>query len=196
MFNFLKQTINKMLYLFNQTRKKLNKMTAVEFNYQVTQQQHNLKMFAQSLTSNSDDASDLLQDTILKAIKYREKFIDPTNLKAWLFTIMKNTFINNYRRKQRVQMIVDTSGEGYLIDMGRQSKQYSAEANLNLERIVQEVNRLEPGLKLPFMKHFEGFKYKEIAEELDLPIGTVKSRIFAARKQLMKALPDFDPNQP
>lgn len=181
--------------MFNDKPKTLNKMTAVEFNYQVTLQQESLRVFARSLTSNADDASDLLQETILKAIKYREKFIDPSNLKAWLYTIMKNTFINGYRRRQRVQMVLDTSKEGYLLDTAGPVTYTSADSAMNLERIYTEIEMLDDSLRAPFIKHYEGYKYKEIAEELDLPIGTVKSRIFAARKQLMSSLQEFDPSR-
>ncbi|MBL4706766.1 MAG: RNA polymerase sigma factor [Flavobacteriales bacterium] len=166
-------------------------MTALEFDYQVTNLQENLKNFAQSLTLNSDDAKDLLQDTILKAFRYKEKYADQTNLKAWLFTIMKNTFINNYRRKKRANTVLDQTEDYYHLNTAGPNSMESTESTLNAQVIQERINKLDEEYKVPFMKHFEGFKYKEIAKELNIPIGTVKSRIFAARKKLSKDLAEF-----
>lgn len=169
-------------------------MTAIEFDYQVTRLQDNLKTFAQSLTLNTEDAKDLLQDTILKAFRYREKFVDPTNLKAWLFTIMKNTFINNYRRKKRANTFLDHTPDYHHLNVNGPNYLESTESNLNLQVIEGKIDQLEEEYKKPFLKHVAGFKYKEIASELEIPIGTVKSRIFAARKKLAGELKEFNPN--
>jgi RNA polymerase sigma factor (sigma-70 family) len=166
-------------------------MTAIEFNYQVTRMQSSLKNFALSLTMNGDDAKDLLQDTLLKALKYRDKFVDQTNLKAWLYTIMKNTFINNYRRKVKANTIIDGTKDLYYVNIPQNSGHVSPESSYNSSEIEKVVEELEDEYRIPFMMHFNGFKYKEIADELSLPIGTVKSRIFLARKKLMEVLKDF-----
>jgi len=166
-------------------------MTAIEFDYQVTGLQENLKNFAQSLTLNSDDAKDLLQDTILKAFRYKEKYADHTNLKAWMFTIMKNTFINNYRKKKRANTVLDQTADYYHLNTAGPNSLETTESSMNVQIIHERINELDDEYKIPFMKHFEGFKYKEIAEELNIPIGTVKSRIFAARKKLSADLSEF-----
>jgi RNA polymerase sigma factor (sigma-70 family) len=166
-------------------------MTAIEFDYQVTGLQENLKNFAQSLTLNSDDAKDLLQDTILKAFRYKEKYAEHTNLKAWMFTIMKNTFINNYRKKKRANTVLDQTADYYHLNTAGPNSLETTESSLNVQIIQGRIDQLEDEYKVPFMKHFEGFKYKEIAEELNIPIGTVKSRIFAARKKLSADLSEF-----
>ena len=132
-------------------------MTAIEFNYQVSSLQENLKNFAQSLTMNSDDAKDLLQDTILKAFRYQDKYADQTNLKAWLFTIMKNTFINNYRRKKRANTVLDQTADYYHLNSAGPNSMESTESSLNVQVIQQRINELDEEYKVPFMKHFVVF---------------------------------------
>ena len=114
-----------------------------------------------------------------------------TNLKAWLYTIMKNTFINNYRRAVKTKTIIDTTADLYYINIPQDSGIASPESTLNSQEIKEVISDLEEEYRIPFMMYFEGFKYKEIADELNLPIGTVKSRIFIARKKLMDVLKDF-----
>lgn len=166
-------------------------MTALEFNYQLTGLQDNLHRFAYSLTSNSEDANDLLQDTMYKAIAYREKFEDNTNLKAWTFTIMKNTFINNYRRNVKSNTTFDHTDDLYFLNLNRETSLESPDSRHSAKEIMQKINSLEDDFKVPFKMHLEGYKYKEIADELDLKIGTVKSRIFFTRKKLMEQLADY-----
>jgi RNA polymerase sigma-70 factor (ECF subfamily) len=167
-------------------------MTVLEFNYQVTTFQEKLSAFAQSLTKNEEDAKDLLQDTILKAMKYREKFVSPTNLKAWLYTIMRNTFINGYRRKRLVTMVHDDTPNDFFLNSEKSSLP-SQTSMVNAQEILSAVNGLDEEYRVPFLKHFEGYKYKEISDELSIPIGTVKSRIYIARQKLMNQLEEFRP---
>lgn len=166
-------------------------MTAVEFNYQLTNLSPNLERFALSLTTNSEDAKDLLQETYAKAIAYRDKFEDNTNLKAWTFTIMKNTFINNYRRTVKSNTTFDNTEDLYYLNLNRESAADSPETSISTKEINKAINNLEDEFKIPFLMHTQGFKYKEIAEKLDLKIGTVKSRIFFTRKKLMTALQEY-----
>lgn len=166
-------------------------MSTIDFNNQILQLQDPLRGFAHSLTANREEAKDLLQDTMLKAITYKDKFVEKTNLKAWMYTIMKNTFINNYRRKARANTIIDETKELYFLNIPTSSGSVSPEHVYNLKEIESQVDDLEMEYRRPFEMHNDGFKYKEIAEELDLPIGTVKSRIFLARKKLMANLSEF-----
>lgn len=166
-------------------------MTAIEFNRQLISQRLPLKKFAYSLTMNSEEAQDLVQDTYVKAISYREKFIDATNLKAWLYTIMKNTFINNYRRRIKTRQVIQQPGDLLLTGRISCTAGSSADSVMNEKQIAKAINALEDEYKIPFTRYFDGYKYKEIADELNLPIGTVKSRIFLARKKLMLELRDF-----
>lgn len=149
----------------------------------------NLERFAMSLTANKEDAKDLVQDTLLKAFTYQEKYEKDTNLKAWVFTIMKNTFINNYRKKVKHGMTLDDSKDQYLVN------NFSAGSNVesfnSQNEISININQLEPEFRIPFQMHISGYKYKEIAEKLNLKLGTVKSRIFFSRQKLMTALKDY-----
>ncbi|MEM9023359.1 MAG: sigma-70 family RNA polymerase sigma factor [Bacteroidota bacterium] len=163
-------------------------MSTVEFNDQVAGMRGGLEYFAIHLCMNREDARDLLQDTILKALRYRDRFKDRTNLKAWMYTIMKNTFINNYRKAQRSKTVLEPSEDLYQLTNAAGSRENSPEVVYTTGEIQQKVDSLTDTLRIPFQMHFQGFKYKEIAEKLELPIGTVKSRIFLARQQLMEAL--------
>ncbi len=172
-------------------KQKIRLMSSVEFNKQILAFSNQLRYFALSLTSNDEQAKDLLQETMLKAMVYRDKFADSTNLKAWLYTIMKNIFINNYRRAAKTRTIIDGTKDLYYVNLPQVASGRVAESKMNEKEIYKAVEVLEDEYKIPFEMYFEGYKYKEIAEHLDLPIGTVKSRIFLARKQLMDALADL-----
>ncbi|MBN1158334.1 MAG: RNA polymerase sigma factor [Bacteroidales bacterium] len=163
-------------------------MTAIEFNYQLTGLSENLKRFALSLTSNHEDASDLLQETFLKAISYRDKFADDTNLKAWTFTIMKNTFINNYRRIMKSNTTFDHTDDLYYLNLNRESRMSHPDSSVTEREIRAHIENLEDDFKIPFEMHLQGFKYKEISKKLGLKLGTVKSRIFFTRKKLADSL--------
>jgi RNA polymerase sigma factor (sigma-70 family) len=169
-------------------------MTAMEFNYQLTNLSSNLQRFALSLTSNSEDAKDLLQETFAKAITYRDKFEDNTNLKAWTFTIMKNTFINNYRRAVKSNTTFDNTEDLYYLNLSRETTHETPDSELSVKEIQKAIDGLDQEFKIPFMMHTQGFKYKEIADELNLKIGTVKSRIFFTRKKLMERLKGYEQN--
>ena len=136
----------------------------------------------------------LLQETYLKAYKYYERFSEGTNFKAWLFKIMKNTFINNYRRKKKSKTIVDQSEDLYYLSNAKDQNDRNPSAIYHAKEIIAEVNSMQAEYRVPFTMHSEGYKYKEIAEYLNLPIGTVKSRIFLARQKLMTSLADYNPN--
>jgi RNA polymerase sigma-70 factor (ECF subfamily) len=148
----------------------------------------NLQRFALSLTSNYEDARDLVQETFLKAITNREKFTDHSNLKSWVYTIMKNSFINNYRRSVRQQTTFDNTKDSYLLNSSRESHSGNPESMLSASEIHEHIEKLEDDLRIPFQMYQEGYKYKEIAEEMQLKLGTVKSRIFFGRKKLMELI--------
>lgn len=161
------------------------------FNEELLELRKPLSYFALQLTSNSDDADDLLQDTMVKAISYKDKFKERTNLKAWLYTIMKNTFINNYRRAVKANTIMDKTEDLYYLNAAKPHDENAPETTLAFKEINKHVESLEDEYRIPFKMHYTGFKYKEIADDLNLPIGTVKSRIFLARQKLMANLQDY-----
>ena len=163
-------------------------MTALEFTYHLDQVSKTLRPFALRLTRDSEDANDLLQDTMLKAFTNRDKYTDGTNLKAWLYTIMKNTFITNYQRMVRRKTFIDTTDNLHYINSANNSTDNQAYSTFALEDINQAIESLDSAYKTPFMMHFRGFKYHEIAAKLEIPIGTVKNRIHIARKDLKRML--------
>jgi RNA polymerase sigma factor (sigma-70 family) len=166
-------------------------MTQFEFNNSLLEMKSNLQRFAMSLTSDRDTALDLVQDTYLKAITYKDKFVDYTNLKAWVFTIMKNTFINNYRRNVKENTIIDGTQDLYYINQPHDKGFISPESSFSESEIEKAIDSLSDEFRIPFRMHVDGYKYKEIADELGLKIGTVKSRIFFTRQKLMLILKDY-----
>jgi RNA polymerase sigma-70 factor (ECF subfamily) len=170
--------------------KTLNKtiMTALEFNHQLTRLEDNLIRYAYKLTSNRDSAEDLLQETYLRALTYRDQFADATNLKAWAYTIMRNTFINQYRRNLLANMAFDGAQDFYMLHRLKDNSNMTPDAILFSKEISSRISKLDEPLRIPFQMHLEGYKYQEIADVLNLKIGTVKSRIFFARKRLMEEL--------
>lgn len=166
-------------------------MTTQEFTNNLIGMKSNLQRFAMSLTSDRDSALDLVQDTYLKAITYKDKFVDYTNLKAWVFTIMKNTFINNYRRNAKENTLIDGTQDLYYVNMPHDKGFISPESSYAEEEIEKAINLLDDDFRIPFRMHLNGYKYKEIADELNLKIGTVKSRIFFTRQKLMLMLKDY-----
>jgi len=163
-------------------------MSTVDFDQNFINLESSLRSFAYNLTKNEEDAHDLYQETALRAVSNREKFNPGTNFKAWLFTIMKNIFINNYRKKLKKNTIIDSTENMYFLNSGSVVISNDAGTNILMKELHKMIDSLEDSIKIPFMKHFEGFKYQEIADELELPLGTVKSRIFFARKALKQKI--------
>lgn len=159
-------------------------MSEIDFNNSLEQCTTTLKSFAFNLTKNDEEAEDLLQDTAYKAIVNREKFRTGTNFKAWLFTIMKNTFINNYRRKVRRNTVMDNTDNQYFINSSSSIVNNDADSKILLEELNDMIDKLDENLREPFRMHFYGYKYQEIADKTAIPLGTVKSRIFIARNEL------------
>ncbi len=161
-------------------------MKNTQFADQVLAYKNDLTPFAISLTHNTEDAKDLYQETVFKAISNQDKFNENTNLKAWLFTIMKNIFINNYRKlvkKREVYgKVADKTALKTTTNVNR------GYANLRLSEINKAIDELSEIYRVPFQMYYAGFKYQEIADKLNEPLGTIKSRIHLARKQLKQVL--------
>ena len=165
-----------------------------DFNSEVCTHQEGLYSFAMSFTKDADDASDLVQETMIKAFRCAQHFQQGTNLRAWLYTILKNTYINTYRRKQRVNALIDVTDEINSQQLELSSTRNQGENTCTMDDINKAIKNLAPCYSVPFLRYFEGYKYYEIAEELNIPIGTVKTRIHLARGILKKSLKMYHDN--
>jgi len=164
---------------------------SLSFRNDLISMQDELRRFAYKLTANREEADDLLQETSMKALDNEEKYTPDTNFKGWMYTIMRNIFINNYRRVVREQTYVDHTDNLYHLNLPQNSGFDSTEGAYDLKEMRRIVNTLPQEYKVPFSMHVSGFKYREIAEKLGLPLGTVKSRIFFTRQRLQDELRDF-----
>lgn len=175
----------------SQTTKNISTMSSSVFQSKLIALQSNLLNFAYMLTSNRDDAYDLLQDTTLKVIESEDKYVDNVNFKGWVFTIMRNIFINNYRKMSRQATVVDTTEDLYHLNLPQESGFETPEGSFAAKEINAAINSFEDDYRIPFSMHVAGYKYNEIAEKMNLPLGTVKSRIFFARQRLQEMLKDY-----
>lgn len=166
-------------------------MKSLSFRNELLSIQQELLRFAYKLTSNREEANDLLQETSLKALDNEDKYMPDTNFKGWMYTIMRNIFINNYRKVVRDQTFVDQTDNLFHLNLSQDSGFDSTEGAYDIKEIHRIVNLLPKEYKLPFAMHVSGFKYREIADKLCLPLGTVKSRIFFTRQRLQEQLKDF-----
>ncbi len=167
-------------------------MTAIEFNTRVGSMYGSLEQFTRKFTKDPDEAADLVQETMLKAFRYRQKFRHDTNLKAWLFTIMKNTFINNYRKLSRFTFHSESDDENYMVPVKDDSLDGAPEDKMQYDELLSLVRGIKAEFRIPFEMHYNGYKYNEIAEKLGIPLGTVKTRIFYARKELQSLLTNIN----
>lgn len=165
-------------------------MNSKKFQNLLVGLQSNMLNFAYILTSNRDDAYDLLQDTTLKALDNEDKYMENTNFKGWVFTIMRNIFINNYRRSARSAVTVDTTDDLYHLNAPQKAFS-SPENSYTVKEVNKAINSFTPEYRIPFAMHLSGYKYSEIAEQMNLPVGTIKSRIYYARQRLRSELKDY-----
>jgi len=163
-------------------------MSSTEFYSHIYNINSSLNAFAYNLTKNSEDAQDLMQETKFRAIHNKDKFRPGTNFKAWMFTIMKNIFINGYRKKMKANTIIDSTDNLYYLNSSKNSTTNEGDTNIFMEELKKMISALEDSIRIPFIMHYEGYKYQEIAEHFKLPLGTVKSRIFFARRALKKEM--------
>ena len=166
-------------------------MESATFQNRLMSLQSNMLNFAYMLTSNRDDAYDLLQDTTLKVLNNQEKYVENTNFKGWVFTIMRNIFINNYRRVVRSATVIDQTEDCYHLNLSQDSGLESPEGSYAASEITAAIAEFPEKYRVPFSMHVQGYKYNEIADEMGLPIGTIKSRIFFARQELQQRIADY-----
>lgn len=166
-------------------------MSTLEFNQLLVNNAEFLRPFAITLTRDNEAAQDLYQETLYRALANRDKYNVGTNIKAWLYTIMRNIFINNYRRKAKQNTIFDSSPNDFLLDYNQAVATNEAESNLKMKDINVAIHGLPEIFRNPFLLYFDGFKYHEIANMLKEPLGTIKSRIHFARKLLKAQIQRF-----
>jgi RNA polymerase sigma factor (sigma-70 family) len=161
-------------------------MSTIEFNEMLLSNAEFLKPFAITLTRDNETAKDLFQETLYRALANKDKYNVGTNIKAWLYTIMRNIFINNYRKKAKQNTIFDSTPNEFLLDYNQVTSVNAAESNLKIKEVKSAIHHLPEIFRNPFLLYFDGYKYHEIARMLTEPLGTIKSRIHFARK-LLKA---------
>ena len=166
-------------------------MSTIEFNQMLLLNAEFLRPFAITLTRDNETAKDLFQETLFRALANKEKYNVGTNIKAWLFTIMRNIFINNYRRRVNQNTVLDNSANDFLLDYNQVAVANLAESNLRMKEIQKAIYKLPEIFKNPFLLYFDGYKYAEISHLLKEPLGTIKSRIHFARKLLKEHLDRF-----
>jgi len=163
-------------------------MSTIDFNQLLLSNTEFLKPFAVTLTRDNEIAKDLLQETMYRALANKEKYSVGTNIKAWLYTIMRNIFINDYRRRAKQNTIFDSTPNEFLLNYNQVTITNAADSALKIKDIQVAIHRLPEIFRNPFMLYFEGYKYHEIADMLSEPLGTIKSRIHFARKLLKEQI--------
>jgi RNA polymerase sigma-70 factor (ECF subfamily) len=163
-------------------------MANTDFNEMLLNNADYLKPFAFTLTRDNETAKDLMQETLFRALANKEKYNVGTNIKAWMYTIMRNIFINDYRKKSRQNTMFDSTPNDFLLNHNQTAVANAAEVSLKLKDIQAAIHELPEIFKHPFVLYFEGYKYNEIATLLNEPLGTIKSRIHFARKLLKEQM--------
>ncbi len=163
---------------------------AINFHQSVLTASLALESFALRFTKDEEGAKDLIQDTILKALSNEDKFKPNTNLRAWMYTIMRNIYINQYRKKHKRKTVIESTDDSYHLE-SRVTTANTAGSKLVMDDVFEAIGNLSTKLQRPLLMTYEGYSQQEIAEELGIPVGTVKSRIFLARKKLMTQLRDY-----
>ena len=161
------------------------------FQSMVDGMQSSLMSFALKLTMNRDEAHDLVQDTTLKALSNEDKFVDRTNPQGWMLTIMRNIFINNYRRSTRENTVIDSTDDLFHLNLSQDSGFDTPDGAFTVNEISKIIEQFPADYRQPFNMHVAGYKYEEISAKLGMPMGTVKSRIFATRRRLREILKDY-----
>ncbi len=166
-------------------------MTRTQFQSNLQEVQENLRRYALKLTQDTNDADDLVQDTSLRALTHRDKFVSDINFKGWMMTIMYNIFLNNQDRVERRRKIFDTTVDILNVPLVTEGGYSTPDGAMNIREIYSAIDNLSEHTCTPFKMFLSGYKYSEIAEKIGIPEGTVKSRIFFARKALQKSLRDM-----
>jgi RNA polymerase sigma-70 factor (ECF subfamily) len=184
------------------TTKNAAEVRAEDFENRVIGHMDAMYSVAVRLTRNATDAQDLMQDAVVRALRFRDKFQEGTYLKAWLLTILRNTFINDYRKRARRPTMVEWTGAEVMPnmkadpDMGYYPDELKSKNVLELldDDIRSAVEALPEGHRdTVIMADLKSMSYKDIAEEMNCPLGTVMSRLHRGRRLLRETLSAYDP---
>ncbi len=165
-------------------------MSTQEFNTYFDELETKLYPVAYNLTNNVEDAKDLIQETALRAYSNKHNFTVGTNFRAWVITIMRNTFINFYR-KRKFRKTYAQPNDSFVFINDNHANDNQALSNIMMQELNNIIHNLDVAFRKPFMMFYEGYKYEEIALAMQLPVGTVKSRIFFARKKLKTSINNY-----
>ena len=179
---------SRLIGVFKKIVNKTITMTSIEFCSQLVSLEHSLMKFAYRFNLKKADAKDLVQETFLRVLLNKEKYVDNQKIKAWIFTIMKNTFVDKYRHSFSENTYRDQLVESFFNNQPEPAGYDDPDSAYSALGIAHNIEKLEDKFRIPFKMFVNGYKYTEIAHELDLKIGTVKNRIFLSRKQLMVQL--------
>lgn len=168
-------------------------MNQTEFTSGIDIHAQQLYSHALKFTNNEDDAKDLVQETLIKGMRFCERFDEGTNLKGWLYVIMKNTYINEFRKNVKKKSLITTDEEISSAQLANSATTNHSNTVFAMEDIRKAMDSIKQEYSIPFQLYFEGYKYEEIAEQLDIPIGTVKTHIYQARLGLKKYLKIYRP---
>ncbi len=166
-------------------------MEILNFKCDIYQYKQSLIERAIAYTHDEDDAEDLVQDTFIKAFRFYSSFQQGTNVRAWLFTILKNTFLNHYYKSKRKRELVDNDGDLSYAQLASSASVNGGTSKFMIDDIQMALLMLPEDCRFCFCRYFEGFKYHEISAELGIPLGTVKTKIHTARIILKKILVNY-----
>jgi len=165
-------------------------MNNQEFVQKIDKLENLLFSFALRLTKNRQDAQDLMQETSIRAYKHRDKFASGSNFKSWVSTIMRNTYINGYRKMKTRRHLNQPIEEFTSALESNTAVDNTAEQAMRMKEMKAMLDSVGDLYSVPFLMFYQGYEYKEIAAQLNIPIGTVKSRIFLARQRMKQMIGD------
>lgn len=163
-------------------------MNHAKFTSEIYAHADHLMSHALKFTHDEDDAKDLLQETLINGLRFANSFDKGTNIRGWLYVIMKNTYINDFNKTAKRKAIITVEDDISNVQLAKSATRNSGESTFALEDINRAMASIKAEYSVPFKRYFEGYKYDEIAAELNLPIGTVKTHIHQARLGLKKYL--------
>lgn len=164
-------------------------MSRKEFESLLISNIDNLRIVARKFVRDTNEIEDLTQETLYRALKYKDYYQEGTNFGGWIYTVLRNVFINDFKKKQRRGTFFDESENQFLLNAPCEGR---AEGALVMADIDAAIDSLSDTFSRPFRQHLQGYKYDEIADQEQIPLGTVKSRIHHTRKAVQGMLKSYE----